>query len=92
MATFRKAKRTVLKQYPPIGPRYKVHLLQQRPPGGGKPRPVLDIREFRQTPKWSGFTGRGIQIYSMQELADALLALQQVTADAPLPQKSSPPG
>ena len=76
----------VLREFPRVG-RYHVRLME-----GSRGNPeahALDIREYLQTEEFTGYTRRGIRLYTGREAAELAEALRQVMEDEALPEQSS---
>lgn len=91
MASTARSKRTfdskTLREFPKLG-RYRVRLVENSRAEG---RPVLDVREHLETEGFSGFTRRGIRLYTRREAAELAETLKQVLEDEMLPLDAGKP-
>jgi hypothetical protein len=70
-----------LREFPKLG-RYRVRLVENSRAEG---RPVMDVREYLETEGFTGFTRRGIRLYTRREAAELAETLKQVLEDEMLP-------
>lgn len=86
MATTRAAKKAsfdskILREFPRVG-RYRVRLVENARDAGK--HGVLDIREYLEAESFTGFTRRGIRLYTRREAAELFEAIKQVLEDGAL--------
>lgn len=77
-----------LREFPKVG-RYRIRLIEN---GSAEGRPaLLDVREHIETEGFSGFTRRGIRIYTRREAAELAETLRAILEDDALPETSERP-
>ena len=77
---------TVLREFARVG-RFRVRLLQNGR-ADGKPA-VLDMREYLESEGFTGFTRRGIRLYTRREAAEMAETLKRVLEDGMLPEETN---
>lgn len=91
MATTDAAKKSgfdakVLREFPRVG-RFRVRLVENARDAGK--HGILDIREYLETASFTGFTRRGIRLYTRREAAELAETIKQVLEDAALAEASA---
>lgn len=86
MATLKKEKAgpAVVREYHKVGD-YRARLMVNERVDG-KPH-VLDVREYLESKLFTGWTRRGIRLYSRREAADLLAILERVLEEGSLPEE-----
>lgn len=75
----------VMREFARVGD-YRVRLVQ----GGrtaGSPA-VLDVREYLESERFTGYTRRGIRLYTRREAAELAETLKRVLEDGMLPEEA----
>lgn len=77
----------VIREFPRIDGRYRIRVLSTE---GDPPKVVFDVREHLKTPRYSGYTKRGIRLSSLQGLRVLAEAIRQVLDGQMLPETAEP--